>query len=319
VSKGNMRIIENKPREKMRQKVHPDHTLRVAAYCRVSTLSEEQELSYETQKDYYTKLISSDPGLELVNVYGDRGCSGVMIEKRPEFKRMMRDCMNGEIDVVMVKSISRFARNLADCLESVRKLKDEGIPVYFEREGLDSMDERCEVLLSMLAAIAQEESNSLSRNIKWAFEKRNEHGRPARRAPYGYRRDHLAQGHNRDEWVIWEPEAKRIRLMFSMAASGSKYREILASLKALEEKEDTGVRWYHDKLYKLLRSEIYQGDVLTNKTYVVDYLSKKQKRNHGERAQYYIEEHHQPIISREVFSKVQALIDARTLIQRKRI
>ena len=216
MAKTNMKITEVSPQSIRSRQKRNSSLIRVAAYCRVSTLSEEQELSYETQCTYYNNLVSSDPSMELVGVYGDRGCSGVMMKSRPQFLKMMQDCMDGKIDYVIVKSVSRFARNLADCLDSVRKLKIIGIPVLFEREGIDTMDERAEMLLSMLAAIAQEESNSLSMNIKWAFEKRQENGIAARRVPYGYRRVALLQKGD-SEWEIYTPEAKRIKLMSTMA------------------------------------------------------------------------------------------------------
>ena len=136
---------------------------RVAAYCRVSTLLEEQVDSYETQCAYYRRLIGADPKLTLVDVYGDHGISGLSAQKRPEFQRMMQDCMDGKVDVVMTKSVSRFARNLADCVDCVRQLKGKSIPVLFEREGLNSMDSGCEMLLSLLATLAQEE-----RRAEWS-------------------------------------------------------------------------------------------------------------------------------------------------------
>ncbi|MDD2302911.1 MAG: recombinase family protein [Eubacteriales bacterium] len=312
MAKTNIKIIEVTPHHKQSRQRKESDVIRVAAYCRVSTLSEEQELSYETQCAYYRNLVDSDPALELVGVYGDRGCSGVMMKSRPQFLKMMQDCMDGKIDYVIVKSVSRFARNLADCLESVRKLKCMGIPVRFEREGIDTMDDRAEMILSMLAAIAQEESNSLSMNVRWAFEKRHENGIAARRVPYGYRKATPSQK-NGSEWVIHRPEAKRVRLMFAMAGKGCRYKEILGALSALETKENQTTLWYHDKMHRMLRSEVYKGDVLTTKLYVVDYLSKKQRRNEGQRPQFYIEDHHPPIVDRSLFDRVQELLDTGAL------
>jgi DNA invertase Pin-like site-specific DNA recombinase len=138
---------------------------RVAAYCRVSTLAEEQELSYETQCAYYARLIEADPTMKLVEVYGDQGGSGLSLKKRPEFQRMMSDCLDGKIDLVLTKSVSRFARNLGDCVNCVRLLREKGIPVMFEKEGITSTDPSCEMLLSVLASLAQQEVHSLSENI----------------------------------------------------------------------------------------------------------------------------------------------------------
>ncbi len=314
MAKTNIKIIEVAPHQKHSRQRKESDVVRVAAYCRVSTLSEEQELSYETQCAYYRNLVDSDPALELVGVYGDRGCSGVMMKSRPQFLRMMQDCKDGKIDYVMVKSVSRFARNLADCLECVRALKGMGIPVLFEREGIDTMDDRAEMILSMLAAIAQEESNSLSMNIKWAFEKRQESGIAARRVPYGYRKAAVSDTHG-SEWVIHHHEAKRVHLMFTMAGKGCRYKEILVALRALETKDNQAILWYHDKLYRMLRSEVYKGDVLTTKQYVVDYLSKKQRRNEGQRPQFYIEDHHPPIVEASLFDHVQTLLDSGALRQ----
>jgi hypothetical protein len=174
------------------------------------------------------------------------------------------------------------------------------------------MDDRAEMILSMLAAIAQEESNSLSMNIKWAFEKRQESGIAARRVPYGYRKAASSDTHG-SEWVIHQPEAKRVRLMFTMAGQGCRYKEILTALRALETKDNQATLWYHDKLYRMLRSEVYKGDVLTTKQYVVDYLSKKQRRNEGQRPQFYIEDHHPPIVEASLFDHVQTLLDSGAL------
>lgn len=314
MAKESMETIEVAGYHGRSQQKGASSLIRVAAYCRVSTLSEEQELSYETQCTYYRNFVASDPSLALVGVYGDRGCSALMMKSRPQFLRMMQDCMDGKIDYVMVKSVSRFARNMADCLECVRKLKGMGIPVLFEREGIDTMDDRAEMILSMLAAIAQEESNSLSMNIRWAFEKRQESGIASRRVPYGYRKAEISQTQER-EWVIHPPEAKRVRMVFSMASDGCKYRQILSALRAMEEQEGSATLWYHDKMHRMLRNEAYKGDVLTTKRYVVDYLSKRQRRNEGQRPQYYIEDHHPPIVQKALFDRVQALLDSGSLSQ----
>lgn len=279
---------------------------RVAAYCRVSTLAEEQSDSYETQCAYYRWYVEADPTLTLADVYGDHGVSGLSANKRPEFCRMMRDCMDGKIDLVMTKSVSRFARNLADCMDCVRKLREKGIPVIFEKEGLCSTDPSCELLLSLLATMAQEESNNLSQHIRWSYEQRNAVGDPAHRARYGYRR--AADANGRSAWTIYEPEAKRVRLAFDMASAGKKYAEIRAALNRLEERDKTGLVWTQTRLHNLLISETYQGDILTNKSYRPDFLSRKVRRNRGQRTQYYIEDHHEGIVSREQFNTVTQLL-----------
>ena len=157
---------------------------RVAAYCRVSTLLEEQELSYESQCAYYESLIGNTPNMELVGVYGDHGFSGLHAKNRPEFQRMVKDCLDGKIDLVMVKSISRFSRNTLECQHYVNLLKEHGVAIHFEREGINSVDPQCELILKLLSAAAQEESNSLSQAIQWAHLKNNECGNPTRVCPF---------------------------------------------------------------------------------------------------------------------------------------
>lgn len=289
-----------------------DQPRRVAAYCRVSTLQEEQAESYETQCEYFHRRVAADPTLTLVDVYGDHGVSGLSTAKRPEFMRMMDDCMEGKIDLVMTKSISRFARNLADCVESVRKLRERGIAVIFEKERLNTMDSGCEMLLSVLATLAQEESNAISRNIRWAHEQRSSQGNPIRVAAYGYRK-------SGDKWVICGPEAERIRTAFRMADDGCKYRDIIYELNRLEARDNTGVVWKCDRVYRLLTNEVYIGDILTNKTFKPDLLSKNAVVNRGQRSQYYIEGHHEGIIDREIFARVGGLISAKALRSEKRI
>lgn len=288
---------------------------RVAAYCRVSTLAEEQELSYETQCAYYARLIEADPTMKLVEVYGDQGGSGLSLKKRPEFQRMMSDCLDGKIDLVLTKSVSRFARNLGDCVNCVRLLREKGIPVMFEKEGITSTDPSCEMLLSVLASLAQQEVHSLSENIRWSLEHRNASGNPSRVARYGYRRIEDEAG--KKVWRIYEPEAKRVRLAFQMAAQGSDYRDILIALNNMEIKAGTGIKWTQSRIYSMLTSEVYIGDILTNKTFTADYLTKMVSKNNGQKPQYYIEGHHEPIIDKATFEKVGELIHKNKLKARK--
>ena len=274
---------------------------RVAVYCRVSTLSEAQEESYETQCAAYKKMISNDPKLELVRVYGDQGISGATMKHRPEFQQMLEDCRNGRIDVIMTKSISRFARNLADCMEAIRQLRELGIPVLFEREGIDTMTTSGEMLLSVLASIAQEEINNMSQNIRWSQERNNAAGNPVIGARYGYKK--IKDG-NRHRWVINEEEAKRVQFAFQKADSGWKYWQILDGLDEMEKRAGTAVKWTYERLYGLLRSEAYIGDILTNKRIKPDYLQKRSLPNRGQRPQYYVEGHHDAIIDKAQFDRV---------------
>lgn len=281
---------------------------RVAAYCRVSTLQEEQTDSYELQCDYYRKRIDADPTMTLADVYGDHGRSGLSAAKRPEFQRMMNDCMAGKIDLIMSKSISRFARNLGDCLKCIRELRESGIPVIFEKEGLNTMDPGCEMLLSVLATLAQEESNNISQNIRWANEYRNAAGNPTRRVRYGYRK---VKKDGITRWEIYEPEAERVRLAFKMTCDGYDYKDILHALNAVEARDKTEVQWTHGRVYRLLTSEVYIGDILTNKSYKPDLLAGKQVKNQGQRHQYYIEDHHAAIVDRDTFHHAGKIIAAK--------
>ena len=277
---------------------------RVAAYCRVSTLMEEQKLSYESQCAYYENLIESRENMELVGIYGDQGFSGLHAEKRPEFQRLIADCTDGKVDLVMVKSISRFSRNTIDCQSYLKLLKEHGVTVYFEKEGLYSNDPQCELILKLLAAAAQEESNSISQTIKWANEKNCESGYPTRTCCYGYvkAKRHTGEKHI---WVIDEEKAKRIRLMFELADKGQNAREIAKSLREYEEEHGVTARWTASNVRSQLQNEAYKGDLLTGKTYSPDILSGKRMKNNGQSPQYYIEEHHEPIVSPALFDRVQ--------------
>ena len=289
---------------------------RVAAYARVSTLQEQQELSYETQCAYYKHLIESDPSMTLVGVYGDQGGSGLNMKKRPEFQRMMSDCLAGKIDLVMTKSISRFARNLADCVNCVRLLLEKGIPVMFEKEGINTTDPSSEMLLSVLATLAQEESRNISANIRWALDNRNASGNPARIARYGYRRSRDADG--KVIWEIFEPEAERVRLAFSLASKGERYSEIIRQLNNFEIENGSDDHWTQSRVYEMLKSEVYIGDILTNKFYTSDYLTRRVVRNNGQRMQYFLEEHHKAIVDKATFERVSDLIHKHKLQTRKR-
>ena len=280
---------------------------RVAAYCRVSTLMEEQELSYESQCAYYENLIESRENMELVGIYGDQGFSGLHAEKRPEFQRLIADCTDGKVDLVMVKSISRFSRNTIDCQKYLNLLKEHGVTVYFEKEGLYSNDPQCELILKLLAAAAQEESNSISQTIKWANEKNCESGYPTRTCCYGYVKAKRQAG-EKHIWVIDEEKAERIRLMFELADKGENAPEIAKAIRKYEEEHGVTAKWTASNVRARLQNEAYKGDLLTGKTYSPDILSGKRLKNDGQSPQYYIEEHHDPIVSPALFDRVQRII-----------
>lgn len=284
--------------------------MRVAVYCRVSTKMELQEGSFEQQMTYYRELLSHHPQLELVDVYGDKGKTG-RNTNRPGFQQMLKDCRAKRIDMILTKSVSRFARNVADCVETVRELQALDIPVIFEKEGINTMEKQGEFLLSMMAAIAQEESNSISQNILWANNEHNASGKPHFRPSYGY-----AKARRKWEWHIVEGEAKRVRVAFFQASAGRKYEEIRTALNQIEEEEQTGMIWSMKRLKYLLSNVNYTGDCLTNK-FVRQGKGRGQKQNRGTQTQYYILGHHEPLVSREMFEQVQANMEEGRLNQRK--
>lgn len=276
---------------------------RVAAYCRVSTLAEEQELSYESQQKYYKALFEKDKSKILIGVYGDQGITGTSMEKRPGFQDLKRDCKHGRIDEVYTKSISRFSRNYKECIDCINELRDLGIVVYFEKEKLSTNDENMDMILKIMAILAQEEANSISQNITLAIDYRNRKGDPVRQAPYGYRRQRkVVDGIH--PWKINEDEARRVRLAYRKYLEGNSMVEVANILNEFEKENDGTRKWHGQSVGEMLKNEAYVGDVITNKTYTVDYLTKVQKVNKGERPQYYLKDHHEPIISREDFARV---------------
>lgn len=282
---------------------------RAAAYCRVSTKRDMQDGSFEMQRLYYKKKIEEDMTLELVDIYGDYGKSGRFVSGRKELNRLLNDCYAGKVDIIYTKSISRFARNMAECIELIRSLKKMGISIVFEKEGLDTGNETSELLLGILATVAQEESISISQNVKWTRRKCYEIGQPVERASYGFRS--YGKAHR---WEIYEPEAKRVRLAFYMAGMCYNYAQIMKVLNHVEEKEETKKVWNNTPVRNMLTNFAYIGDYLTNKacTYADEHGLHRGK-NKGYEDQYYIENHHPAIISREVFECVGQLIRGTTI------
>lgn len=283
---------------------------RVAAYCRVSTLEEEQELSYETQRDYYKALFESNDNYYLVGVYGDQGISGLKADKRPQFQAMMKDCRNGRVDEIYTKSISRFARNFSECLEYTRELKSLGVIVHFEKEAFTTADENVDMIFAIMAIVAQEEVNSISQSICWAHEQRSKAGDPVMAARYGYRRDKKAtDGIHR--WRIKENEAVRVRMIYDLFLEGHYHTAIAKRLNEFEKEKGGDPKWTAARVSGILNSEVYVGDILTFKTFTPDYLSKTSKVNKGEKEQQYIKNHHPAIITREQDKKVKTILEGR--------
>lgn len=316
--------------------VHPDagRILRVAAYIRVSSENENQEDSYETQKVYFEEVLSCNPNWMSAGVYADYGTSGTSRHCRTGFNRLMRHCEEGRIDRIVTKSISRFARNTRDFLKALKVLKEHHITIAFERENLDTAYVQNDVLLTAFGAVAQEESRSISANVRWGMEKRCRRGEARNYQIYGYRyadgedaREITESGYAYRKIVICEEEAAVVRRIFEEAASGKRYIEIARGLnydhipapdspasraRKLMKETPAGVLkpgldkgWTGGHIGQMIKLERYAGDVRMVKTYTPDYKTHKAVVNKGEREQYYVRDHHPAIISRELFAAVQ--------------
>lgn len=283
--------------------------LRVAAYARVSSSSEDQLNSFAAQTRYYTTLIGSRENWSMVDVYADEGITGTSAEKRDDFQRLLADCRRGLVDRVLVKSISRFARNTKECLEAIRELKTLGISVYFEKENIDTAKMSGEMMTAMFASIAQAESESISGNMRWSYQKRMQSGKfNTCKNPFGYR---LVDG----ELVIYEPEAKIVREIFNRYLAGESRTEIAEHITSLGiETRDGKAVWHHSTISYILQNERYVGDAILQKRYSTDTLPRQRKRNNGERDQYFVAGSNPPIVTREVFDAVQILSQQRAVI-----
>ena len=275
---------------------------RVAAYCRVSTDTEEQLNSYEAQKAYYTQLIEENPEWELVAVFADEGISGTSTKKRTEFNRMIAACKRGRIDMILTKSLSRFSRNTLDCLEIVRALKAQGIGVIFEKENINTLTQTSEFMMTLFSGFAQAESESISRNVTWGIQKGMESGN----VPFHYFRI-LGYRKGADGQPEIEPEgAKTVRRIYRRYLEGASLTDLKKELEADQVLTLSGTTvWSCQSIRNILTNEKYVGDALLQKTYVTDCIKKTVKKNNGERPMYYVENHHEAIIPREVFRRVQ--------------
>ncbi len=311
--------------------------LRVAAYVRVSTEHEEQEESFELQKAYFEELLNENPNWISVGIYSDFGVSATSREKRTGFKRLMRHCEEGRIDRIITKSISRFARNTYDFLNALDILKKNNITIAFEKERIDTAIAQNDMMLTAFGAVAQEESRSISANIRWAVEKHQQRGEVPNCVIYGYRYadgddavEILDSGYKIKKVVINEEEAKVVRRIFEQVDKGKSYAQIARELnfdnipapesfvvkrrKSMKEtpkgilNKDLDEGWTARVIGQLIRQERYAGDVKTMKTYTLDYKSHKMVKNKGEREQYCIQNHHPAIIDRELFERVQRVV-----------
>ena len=284
--------------------------MRVAAYCRVSTNEKDQKNSFRAQIDYYTHYIASRPSWVLAGIFADEGISGTQTRRRVGFNEMMALCRRGKIDLVLCKSISRFARNTVDLLDSVRELKSLGIAVIFEKEHINTMASDSEFILSLFASFAQAESESISRNITWGIEKSYREGKvnyhPER--SFGYGLDKVGNV------CVIEQEAEYVRYIFDNFAAGVSMGQIAKDLteKGVVRRFGSSV-WNRRNVEMILKNEKYAGLVLLQKTYTRDPITHERAGNRGEKPMYLIENAHAPIISRELWDRARQEFSRRSL------
>ena len=287
--------------------------IRTACYIRISLASDSSDGSYEVQRDYFMNLVTNDPNRVLVDIYGDYGKSGREMKRRDGMNRLISDCRAGLIDEVLCKSVSRFARNMTQFISTVRELKSLGIACIFEKENLNTMDGNSELLLGIFGVIAQEESNSISQNQRWSREKHLMSGEPWNKPRYGYHM--VKKGH---KWVISKDEGKIVQTGFYMAGKGCCYSEIRDEMNKLEEERGSTRKWTNPTVVSMLKSLVYTGDYLSNtEITVVTKTGKKRVKNKGEVDQIFIEEHHEPLVSHELYNVIQEMISERLLHSRR--
>jgi len=281
----------------------------MAAYCRVSTDNEEQLLSYENQVRYYTEYINNSPLYTMAGIYADEGISATNTKKRENFNRMIKDCRDGKIDMIITKSISRFARNTLDCLNFVRELKELGVGVIFEKEAINTLDAKGEVLLTILSSLAQDESRSISENSTWGIRRRFENGqfKMSTKRFLGYDTD------ENGNLIINREQAKIVERIYDEYLSGKTVDHIKRILEREEVKNWNGTtKWHAKTIQSMLQNEKYKGDAILQKSYTVDFLTKKRAKNEGHIQQYYIEENHEAIIDPLIWEAVQLEYDRRS-------
>lgn len=283
--------------------------LRVAAYCRVSTDQEEQQNSYNVQISYYSDLINRKKEWTPAGIFADEGISGTQAKKRPEFLKMIRMCKKQKIDLVITKSISRFARNTVDCLEYVRQLKDLGIGVIFEKENINTLTMPSEFMIALHGSFAQAESESISKNVTWGKQKAFAEGRVSFQYKHllGYRK-----GDDGKPEIVPE-EAETVKMIYDLFLDGYSMTDIAKRLTMLKRKTAHGkTEWHREIIRNILKNEKYVGDALLQKTFTVDCISKKVKKNKGERPMYLVTNHHKAIIDRDTYNRVQQELARRT-------
>ena len=277
--------------------------LRVAAYCRVSTDDEEQLTSYEAQQTYYTDKIMGNKDWTMAGIFADEGITGTSARKRPEFLKMIRQCKRKKIDIILTKSISRFARNTVDCLNYIRALRELGIAVIFEKENINTMESDSEILITMLGAFAQAESESISANVRWGKRQAMREGKTI----IQYNRLYAYEKGEDGKPKIIQEQADVVRSIYDQYLSGASLRMIKDRLEAEQIPNVTGgSQWTITAIRSILTNEKYCGDVLLQKTYISDCISRKVIRNTGQLPMYLVQNHHEGIVERKTFDAVQA-------------
>ena len=290
-------VIPGKPEL---QKAASIRQQRVAAYCRVSTEEEEQQSSYENQRKYYTDLIMKNPNWSMAGIYADEGISGTQAKKRDDFMRMIKVCKKGKIDLILTKSISRFARNTVDCLHYTRLLKNWGVAVFFEEQNINTLQEDSEFLITIHGAFAQQEIETLSANVTWGVQQSMR---------YGYRRG------ADDKPEIVPEQAEVVKEIYARYLAGASLRMIQDWLIKNEIPNGKETAWTHAAIKGILTSEKYCGDVLMQKTYTTDCITHKAVKNRGERPMYLVQNNHEAIIDRGTYDAVQAEVARRTALR----
>lgn len=288
---------------------------RVAAYARVSTNRECQQTSYEAQIQYYTRYIEKKPDWIFAGIYADEGVTGTSTQKRVAFLQMIQDAMDGKIDLIVTKSVSRFARNTVDSLSVIRKLKEHGVEIYFEKENIWTFDAKGELLITIISSWAQEESRSISENTRWGMRKAFQDGKVF--VPYrhflGYDR-----GEN-GELKVNPEQAKTVRMIYKMFLDGNSFYRIAAELTQRRIPTPYGKEIWRDRTVKnILQNEKYRGDALLQKRYSRNFLDRKMRKNEGEVPQYYVVGNHEAIIEPETFDKVQRELQRRAEMRYER-
>ena len=299
--KKNITVIPPDPKYDTQIK-NEQKTLNVAAYCRVSTRFEQQENSYDAQNAYYTKKIEFNKSWNCVGIYADEGKAATGTKFRDSFNAMIEDCYAGKIDLILTKSISRFARNTVDFLRIIRKLKERQVRIIFEKENIDTMDNTGELLITILSSQAQEESRNLSENTRWGIVRKFEQGivQVNHSKFMGYTKN------EEEKLIIVHEEAAVVKRIFNLYLQGLGTYRIARTLESEGIRTTTGKeKWHHETIYKMLQCEKYMGDAILQKTYTIDFLTKKKVMNNGYVKKYYVRNSHEAIITKEQFYLVQ--------------